>query len=80
MQSADVDIIAEMHAFTDTTSAIQFGRMIEELGIFYYERAGHAVKSRTDEAGCRWVNIPLAAGEFCVTGAGDTVLSGKRQP
>jgi L-alanine-DL-glutamate epimerase-like enolase superfamily enzyme len=33
----DVDIIVEMYAFTDTTSAVQFGNMIKDLNIYYYE-------------------------------------------
>jgi L-alanine-DL-glutamate epimerase-like enolase superfamily enzyme len=33
----DVDIIVEMYAFTDTTSAVQFGKLIEDLNVYYYE-------------------------------------------
>lgn len=59
----DIDIIVEMHAFTDTTSSIQFGQMIEELGVYYYEEPvmplnPDQMKKVSDE-----VNIPLAAGE-----------------
>ncbi|WP_140438168.1 mandelate racemase/muconate lactonizing enzyme family protein, partial [Salmonella enterica] len=59
----DVDIIAEMHAFTDTTSAIQFGRMIEELGIFYYEEPVMPLNPAQMKQVADKVNIPLAAGE-----------------
>ncbi len=58
----DVDIIAEMHAFTDTTSAIQFGRMIEELGIFYYEEPVMPLNPGQMKQVADKVNIPLAAG------------------
>ena len=59
----DVDIIAEMHAFTDATSAIQFGRMIEELGIFYYEEPVMGLNPKQMKRVAEKVNIPLAAGE-----------------
>jgi len=59
----DVDIIAEMHAFTDTTSAIQFGQMIAELGIFYYEEPTMALNPGQMKLIADKVDIPLAAGE-----------------
>lgn len=59
----DVDIIVEMHAFTDTTAAIQFGRMIEELGIFCYEEPVMNLNSEQMKRVAEKVKIPLAAGE-----------------
>lgn len=59
----DLDIIVEMHAFTDATSGIQFGRMIEELGVFYYEEPVMGLNPRQMKRVAEKVNIPLAAGE-----------------
>ncbi|MDL2209681.1 mandelate racemase/muconate lactonizing enzyme family protein [Desulfovibrio sp. OttesenSCG-928-O18] len=59
----DVDIIVEMHSFTDTTSAIQFGRMIEELGVYYYEEPTMPLNPKQMKKISESVNIPLAAGE-----------------
>jgi L-alanine-DL-glutamate epimerase-like enolase superfamily enzyme len=63
----DVDIIAEMHAFTDTTAAIQFGRMIEELGIYYYEEPVMPLNPKQMKKVADNVNIPIAAGERIFT-------------
>lgn len=76
----DVDIIAEMHAFTDTTSAIQFGRMIEELGIFYYEEPVMPLNPGQMKQVADKVNIPLAAGERIYWRWGYRPFPGKRQP
>lgn len=59
----DLDIIVEMHAFTDATSGIQFGRMIEELGVFYYEEPAMGLNPKQMKRVAEKVNIPLAAGE-----------------
>jgi len=59
----DVDIIVEMHAFTDTTAAIQFGKMIEELGVYYYEEPVMPLNHKQMKKVADNVNIPLAAGE-----------------
>jgi L-alanine-DL-glutamate epimerase-like enolase superfamily enzyme len=63
----DVDIIAEMHAFTDTTAAIQFGRMIEELGIYYYEEPVMPLNPKQMKKVADNVKIPIAAGERIYT-------------
>ena len=63
----DVDIIAEMHAFTDTTAAIQFGRMIEELGIYYYEEPVSPLNPKQMKKVAESVNIPIASGERIYT-------------
>ncbi|QDR83390.1 mandelate racemase/muconate lactonizing enzyme family protein [Sporomusa termitida] len=63
----DVDIIVEMHAFTDTTAAIQFGRMIEELGIYYYEEPVMPLNPKQMKKVADKVNIPIAAGERIYT-------------
>ncbi len=63
----DVDIIAEMHCFTDTTSAIQFGRMIEDLGIFCYEEPVMPLNPKQTKKVAESVNIPIASGERIYT-------------
>jgi L-alanine-DL-glutamate epimerase-like enolase superfamily enzyme len=60
---ADIDIIVEMNAFTDTRAAIQFGRMIEELGIFYYEEPVMPLNPKQMKRVSDDLNIPIAAGE-----------------
>ncbi|EIE5008295.1 mandelate racemase/muconate lactonizing enzyme family protein [Salmonella enterica] len=63
----DVDIIVELHAFTDTTAAIQFGKVIEELGIFYYEEPVMPLNPVQMKKVADNVNIPLASGERIYT-------------
>jgi L-alanine-DL-glutamate epimerase-like enolase superfamily enzyme len=63
----DVDIIVEMHSFTDTTAAIQFGRAIEELGVFYYEEPVMPLNPKQMKKIADNVNIPIAAGERIYT-------------
>jgi L-alanine-DL-glutamate epimerase-like enolase superfamily enzyme len=63
----DVDIIVEMHSFTDTTAAIQFGRVIEELGVFYYEEPVMPLNPKQMKKIADHVNIPIAAGERIYT-------------
>ena len=63
----DVDIITEMHAFTDTTSAIQFGRMIEELNIYYYEEPVMPLNPGQMKKVAENVKIPIAGGERIYT-------------
>jgi L-alanine-DL-glutamate epimerase and related enzymes of enolase superfamily len=64
---ANVDIIVEMHAFTDTTAAIQFGKMIEELGVFFYEEPVMPLNPKQMKKVADNVNIPIAAGERIYT-------------
>jgi L-alanine-DL-glutamate epimerase-like enolase superfamily enzyme len=63
----DVDIIVEAHALTDTTSAIQFGKMIEELDIFFYEEPVMPLNPKQMKKVADNVNIPIAAGERIYT-------------
>lgn len=63
----DLDIIVEMHAFTDTSSAIQFGKMIEELGIYYYEEPVMPLNHKQMKKVADSVDIPIAAGERIYT-------------
>ncbi|EIC0518917.1 mandelate racemase/muconate lactonizing enzyme family protein [Salmonella enterica subsp. enterica serovar Chester] len=63
----DVDIIVELHAFTDTTAAIQFGKAIEELGIFYYEEPVMPLNPAQMKKVADNISIPLASGERIYT-------------
>lgn len=60
---SSVDIIVEMHAMTDTTAAIQFGRRIEDLNIMYYEEPTMPLNPEQMKLIADNVNIPLASGE-----------------
>lgn len=63
----NVDIIVEMHSFTDTTAAIQFGKMIEELGVYYYEEPVMPLNPKQMKKVADNVNMPLASGERIYT-------------
>ena len=63
----DVDIIVENHALTDTTASIQFGRMIEELNIYYYEEPVMPLNPKQMKKVADNVKIPIAAGERIYT-------------
>ncbi|SDE36232.1 mandelate racemase/muconate lactonizing enzyme family protein [Sporomusa acidovorans] len=63
----DVDIIVENHALTDTTAAIQYGRMIEELKIHYYEEPVMPLNPKQMKKVADNVKIPIAAGERIYT-------------
>ena len=56
-----------MHAFTDTISAIQFGKMIEPLGVFYYEEPVMPLNPKQMKKVADAVSIPIAAGERIYT-------------
>ncbi|MBP1762120.1 MAG: dgoD [Firmicutes bacterium] len=58
-----VDIIVEMHAMTDTTAAIQFGRRIEDLNIMYYEEPTMSLNPDQMKQIATSVRVPIAAGE-----------------
>lgn len=63
----DVDIIVEAHALTDTAAAIKFGKMIEELDIFFYEEPVMPLNPKQMKKVADQVNIPIAAGERVYT-------------
>jgi L-alanine-DL-glutamate epimerase-like enolase superfamily enzyme len=64
---ADVDIIVEMHCGTDTTTAIQLGRAIEEIGVFYYEEPVMPLNPNMMKEVKDRLNFPIAAGERIYT-------------
>lgn len=59
----DMDIIVEMHSQTNTNTAIQFGREIENLRCFYYEEPTQPLNQSLFKEIARNVKIPLASGE-----------------
>lgn len=59
----DVDIIVEMYVFMDIILVIQFGCMIEELGIFYYEELVMLLNFVQMKQVVDKVNILLVVGE-----------------
>jgi galactonate dehydratase len=59
----DVDIIIENHASTDTTSAIQLGRLLEPFNIMFYEEVNTPLNPELTKYVKDKINIPLAAGE-----------------
>lgn len=63
----DVDIIVELHSFTDVTTSIQFANAIEDLGIFYYEEPTAPLNPKLMKMIKDKVNIPIAAGERIYT-------------
>ena len=63
----DVDIIIELHSSTGATSAIQIGRVLEELDCMYFEEGVHYLNVDLQEKVARNVKIPMAAGERLYT-------------
>jgi len=59
----NVDIIIENHAETDTTSAIQFGKLLEPYNIFMYEEPVMPLNPDMTRCIKEKVKIPLAGGE-----------------
>lgn len=59
----DLDIIIELHSYTDTISAIQLGQRLEELNIYYYEEPAHPLNSKNMLEIHQKLNMPIASGE-----------------
>lgn len=60
---ADLDIIIEAHALTDTNTAIQVGRALEPYRCFYFEEPTQPLNAELFRTIQQQVAIPLAAGE-----------------
>ena len=69
-----IDIIVEAHALTDTTSAIEFGNMIEEFRIAAYEEPVMALNPGQLKQVKDGINIPIAAGERVYTRWGESTI------
>ncbi|MCB1469654.1 MAG: mandelate racemase/muconate lactonizing enzyme family protein, partial [Rhizobiaceae bacterium] len=63
----DLDIILENHGNTDAISAIQIGKAVQDLRIFYYEEPCHPLNSKSMLEIRDNVDIPIAAGERIYT-------------
>jgi len=63
----EVDIIVEIHSFLGTNSAIQFGRLLEDMNVFYYEEPVHPMNADNMALIARSVKIPIATGERSYT-------------
>lgn len=58
-----LDIIIELHSLTDTNTAIQLGRELEQFRCFYYEEPVHPLNSGSMKEIANSVKIPVASGE-----------------
>jgi galactonate dehydratase len=63
----DVDILIELHAAPNVTSAIQIGRALEEFNCMFFEEGVHYLNPALQEKVTRNVKIPMAAGERLYT-------------
>ena len=63
----EMDIIVELHSYTDTNTAIQIGQRLEELDIYYMEEPVHPLNVESFVEIRKKVNIPLASGERIYT-------------
>ena len=68
--SDDLDIIIELHSFTDTSTAIQLANYIEDLNIMYYEEPVHPLNPVSMREIRDKINIPIASGERIYTRLG----------
>jgi len=57
------DIIIELHSLTDTNTAIQLARELEEYNCFYYEEPVHPLNVESMLEISRKIKIPVASGE-----------------
>lgn len=64
---SDTDIIIELHAYTDTNSAIQLARVLEPYNIFYYEEPTQPMNHALFREIADKTSIPLASGERIFT-------------
>lgn len=58
-----LDIIIELHAFTDTCAAIQLANYIDDLNIMYYEEPVHPLNPVSMREIKEKIKIPVASGE-----------------
>lgn len=63
----DLDIIIELHSYTDVITAVQLGNILEDLNIYYYEEPIHPLNVESMLEIHRRVNIPIATGERIYT-------------
>ncbi len=58
-----LDIIIELHSLTDTNTAVQLGRELEQFRCFYYEEPTQPLNAALCKEICSKVKIPMATGE-----------------
>ncbi|MFS0784446.1 mandelate racemase/muconate lactonizing enzyme family protein [Bacillus sp. 1P06AnD] len=58
-----LDIIIELHSLTDTNSAIQLGRELEQFRCFYYEEPTMPLNTESMKQIAQNIHIPVASGE-----------------
>lgn len=63
----DFDIIIELHANTDVTTAVQLGQKLKDLNIMYMEEPVHPLNPMLMQKIKDKVDVPLAAGERIYT-------------
>jgi len=63
----DLDIIIELHSYMDTITAIQLGKVLEPLNIYYYEEPVHPLNVDSMLEIHRNLSIPIATGERIYT-------------
>jgi len=63
----DMDLIIELHSFTDSITAVQLGKVLEPLDIYYYEEPVHPLNVESMLEIHRALNIPIASGERIYT-------------
>jgi galactonate dehydratase len=63
----DLDIIIEVHSYTDSITAIQLGKALEPLDIYYFEEPVHPLNVESMLEIHNKINIPLASGERTYT-------------
>ena len=66
----DLDIIIELHSFTDTSTAIQLANYIDDLNIMYYEEPVHPLNAVSMREIKENIRIPVASGERIYTRLG----------
>lgn len=63
----EIDIILEIHSLLGANAAIQFGKAVEELGIYYYEEPTNPMNVDAFARVADKVDIPVATGERSYT-------------
>lgn len=63
----DLDIIIELHSYTDAITAIQLGQKLQDLDIYYCEEPVHPLNVDKMLEIQRNINIPIATGERIYT-------------
>ena len=59
----NLDIIIELHSYTDTNTSIQLAKALEPFGIFYYEEPTQPLNPALFREISQKTSIPLASGE-----------------